>query len=110
MKYTGKALIEQEQDRADSKFSCENPYHRDNVNVPQGPRVGTEGAHTAKRSNFLEQKTQRQPLADMVTAGFTSRDDKLEANGGDHEVPESGGIDSNSKIKRFKNSIAKYKK
>ena len=37
-----------------------NPYAVENVNQPQGPRVGNEGAHTAKRGNFLDAKAERQ--------------------------------------------------
>jgi len=106
-------LKEAESDRRDTadertKFS-RNPHARDNVNVAQGPRVGMEGAHKAKRGNFLDQKAERKPLADMVTRAFAGRAAELEANPGEHEVPDSGGIDSNSQVKRFTARKTKYK-
>jgi hypothetical protein len=111
----GRVRIEKEakadrRDTADerTKFS-RNPHARDNVNVPQGPRVGMEGAHKAKRSNFLDAKAERQPLADMVTGAFAGRAAELEKNPGQHEVPESGAIKSNSQVDRFKAKRSKYK-
>jgi len=86
-----------------------NPYAVENVNQPQGPRVGNEGAHTAKRGNFLDAKAERQPLADQVMSAFAGRAAELERNPGEHEVPESGGIDSNSQIKRFAARKNKYR-
>jgi len=86
-----------------------NPYSVENVNQPQGPRVGNEGAHTAKRGNFLDAKAERQPLADQVMSAFAGRAAELERNPGEHEVPESGGIDSNSQIKRFAARKNKYR-
>ena len=86
-----------------------NPHARDNVNVAQGPRVGTAGAHKAKRANFLDQKEERRPLADVITRAFAGRAAELEANPGEHEVPDAGGIDSNSQIKRFTARKNKYK-
>jgi len=86
-----------------------NPYSVENVNQPQGPRVGNEGAHTAKRGNFLDAKAERQPLADQVMSAFAGRATELERNPGEHEVPESGGIDSNSQIRRFAARKNKYR-
>jgi len=86
-----------------------NPHSVRNVNVPMGPRVGTEGAHTAKRGNFLDAKAERQPLADSVMAAFSGRAAELEANPGEHEVAGSGGIDSDSQVRRFAARKSKYK-
>jgi len=86
-----------------------NPHSRENVNVPQGPRVGMEGAHQAKRGNFLDAKAERQPLADQVMAAFGHRAQELEANPGEHEVPESGEIEANSQVKRFSARRTRYK-
>ena len=86
-----------------------NPYSVENVNQPQGPRVGNEGAHTAKRGNFLDAKAERQPLADQVMSAFAGRATELERNPGEHVVPESGGIDSNSQIRRFAARKNKYR-
>lgn len=87
-----------------------NPYSRDNVNVPQGPRHGNEGAHKAKRGNFLDAKASREPIAEVIMNAFSSRAKELEMNPGEHEVPESGNIDSNSGIKRFTARKSKYAK
>jgi len=78
-----------------------NPHAVDNVNAPMGPRTGNAGAHAAKRGNFLDEKESRRPLADSVTAAFSRRAAELEANPGEHETPGSGGIDSNSQVRRF---------
>ena len=86
-----------------------NPHGVDNVNAPMGPRTGNPGAHSAKRGNFLDEKASRQPLADFVTNAFDNRARELEANPGEHEVPESGGIDSNSQVKRFTARKNKYR-
>lgn len=95
--------------RTESRMDVRNPYGRDNVNVPMGPRVGNEGAHSAKRGNFLDQKASRGPIADQIMAAFSRRASELEANPGEHEVPESGGIDSNSGIRRFAERKSKYR-
>ena len=86
-----------------------NPHAVDNVNAPMGPRTGNEGAHTAKRGNFLDAKEERRPLADSVTAAFSQRAAELEANPGEHETPGAGGIDSNSQVRRFTARKSKYK-
>lgn len=91
-------------DRPDTREAgefCRNPYGRDNVNVAQGPRVGNEGAHQAKRGRFLDEKESRAPIAEAIMSAFGDRAAELEQNPGEHEVPESGGIDSNSGIRRF---------
>ena len=105
-------LKEAESDRPDTadertRFS-RNPHARDNVNVPQGPRVGMAGAHLAKRGNFLDAKAERQPLADMIERAFAGRAAELEANPGEHEVAESGAIKSNVQVERFAARKNKY--
>lgn len=111
--YLGHVRIEKSNsaDRPDHRDETRgrNPHARDNVNVAQGPRVGNTGAHKAKRGNFLDQKAERQPLADMVERAFARRAGELEANPGEHEIPGEGGIDSNSQIKRFAARKTKYK-
>jgi hypothetical protein len=90
-------------------METKNPHSVANVNQPQGPRVGNEGAHKAKRGNFLDAKAERAPLADQVMNAFSKREAELEANPGEHEVAESGGIDSNSQVKRFAARKNRYK-
>jgi hypothetical protein len=103
-------------DRSDSKdqrtsteSKTQNPHARLNVNVPQGPRTGNEGAHPAKRSNFKDAKSERAPLADQIMRAFGVRQSELEQNPGEHEVPGSGGIDSNSQVRKFRSSKSRYK-
>jgi len=90
-----------------SSWSCENQYHRDNVNVAQGPRVGTEGAHSAKRTNFAQDKAERQVLADTIARGFAGRDAELEANPGEKLVRGSGGIASNNPPRQLRKATQK---
>jgi hypothetical protein len=87
-----------------------NPYAAANVNQAQGPRTGNTGAHAAKRGNFQDEKAARQPLADQIMSAFSQRAGELESNPGEHEMPESGGIRSNSQINRFavRRSRARY--
>lgn len=90
-------------------METKNPHSVKNVNQPQGPRVGNEGAHRAKRGNFLDAKAERAPLADQVMRAFAGREAELDKNGGEHEFPGEGGIDSNSQVKRFAARKNKYK-
>lgn len=53
-----------------------NPHAVVNVNAPMGPRTGNEGAHSAKRGNFLDAKASRQPLADEVQGLLEARGQK----------------------------------
>lgn len=86
-------------DRADSYTHSQeiyrNPHARENVNVPQGPRLGMAGAHEAKRGNFKAAKAERQPLADMVTGSFARRGRSTR----DEESPGLEPIKANSKEK-----------
>ena len=50
-----------------------NPHSVANVNQPQGPRTGNEGAHRAKRGRFLDEKESRAPLADFIERAFAGR-------------------------------------
>ena len=90
-----------------SAWSCENPYHVDNVNQAQGPRVGTAGAHSAKRTNFTADKAERQVLADIVARGFEGRAAELEANPGEKLVKGAGGIASNNPPRQLRRATAK---
>lgn len=103
--YTAKTRIlkSTSADRADTRTNTvgRNEYARDNVNVAQGPRVGTTGAHAAKRANFLEEKEARYVISDSITRAFARRNAELQANPGEHEVPESGGISSTTQVQRF---------
>ena len=87
-------------DKRDEHFG-RNPHARDNVNVPQGPRTGNEGAHLAKRGNFKAAKAERAPLAEHIERAFAAREVRDYA---EHDFPNDGSIDENSHIKKFKNS------
>ena len=101
LKYSGKVLIEKEKDTTTRTAESirRNPHARDNVNVPQGPRVGNDGSHDAKRGNFKTAKEERAPLADFITRGFEARgqDDK------EHRNPGLESISADSK-RKFKSS------
>jgi len=75
-----------------------NPHGVENVNAPMGPRVGNEGAHKAKRGNFLDAKAERQPLADMVVGAFDKRYSEAVKNGGEHEFPREGKLMKTAKL------------
>jgi len=83
-----------------------NPYSRENVNVPMGPREGNEGAHAAKRGRFLAAKAERAPLADAIEAAYGHR--QLQ-DYEEHDFPEDGSIDENSHIKKFRASRSRYR-
>ena len=109
--YHGKTYIEKSStadrpDRRDESFG-RNPHARDNVNVAQGPRTGNAGAHDAKRGRFLAEKAERYELSDHITRAFEGRAKELEANPGEHEVHDSGEIESNQH-QRFKARKEKY--
>ena len=86
--------------RTENAAFARNKYARDNVNVPMGPRTGNAGAHPAKRGNFQDAKAERAPLADTIMKAFAGRAAALEANPGEHEVPESGSVSANT-LARF---------
>ena len=90
-------------------MNTKNPYAKENVNVAQGPRVGNSSPRAGKRGVFLDSKAERQPLADEIERAFAARDRELEANPGEHEVPESGGIDSDSQVRRFAARKSRYR-
>jgi len=79
-------------------METKNPHSVKNVNQPQGPRVGNEGAHRAKRGNFKAAKEERAPLAKMVEDAYAVREMRDYA---EHDFPEDGSIDENSHIKKF---------
>jgi len=102
--YIEKTTSADRPDRRDLGSFCENPYHRDNVNVAMGPRQGNEGAHSAKRGNFKAAKAERLPLAEEIMKAFGEREIR---DYEEHEFPESGAIDSNSHVRRFRSSRQK---
>lgn len=94
--YTNKSKIEKIRDTSTTSFSCENPYHVDNVNQPQGPRLGNAAAHDAKRGEFMKAKEARYPLADRVMGMFSTREKNLEQNPGESVARDGGSISSNN--------------
>ena len=55
-----------------SSWSCENQYHKDNVNVAMGPRDGNRGT-PSKRSDFVAAKAEREPLAASILNAYGAR-------------------------------------
>ena len=96
------AKVANEKDsRTDTMAYCENPHHRDNVNVAQGPRTGNAGAHDAKRANFKAAKEERRASALAIEQAYGARQLNDYA---EHDFPEDGSIGENSHIRQFKNS------
>jgi hypothetical protein len=77
-----------------SAWSCENRYHRDNVNVSMGPRTGNDGT-PQKRSDFISAKAERAPLADSINEAYGARAQQ------DRVDPKMTGIRPVVKPKRF---------
>lgn len=59
-------------DEKASDWSCDNQYHKDNVNVAMGPRTGNTGT-PEKRSDFVSAKAEREPLADSILSAYGAR-------------------------------------
>ena len=76
-----------------STWSCDNQYHRDNVNVAQGPRTGNHGM-PAKRSEFNSAKASREPLATMIQDAYAARQREYE----DFEYSTGGSIHDNTRV------------
>ena len=97
MKYSGKVLIEKEQDTAarTPESIRTNMYNRTNVNVAQGPRMGNDGS-VEKRQSFKAQKAEREPIANMITDAFAARDPK------DHIQRNLEGIESDVPPRKLK--------
>ena len=77
-----------------SAWSCENMYHKDNVNVAQGPRTGNPGT-ASKRSEFITAKAERAPVADVIASAYGAR------NEADSIDPKLEGIRPVVKPKKF---------
>ena len=106
--YTGKVRIEKTapSDRKDTATKSDkrfagNPHGVTNVNQPQGPRTGNEGAHSAKRGNFLAAKEARAPLAEYIEDAYRARELSDYA---DHDFPKEGAIEEDVAVKRFAKS------
>jgi hypothetical protein len=77
-----------------SAWSCENMYHKDNVNVAMGPRTGNPGT-PEKRSDFVAAKEERVPLADSILKAYGDRAQR------DHVDPVTEPIRAVVRPKRF---------
>jgi hypothetical protein len=55
--------------------STANRYHRDNVNVAQGPKMGNHGT-PSKRDDFIAAKTDREPVATLIQDAYAARTPK----------------------------------
>ena len=81
-------------DEKASAWSCENMYHKDNVNVAMGPRTGNKGT-PVKRSDFVDAKAERVPLADSILSAYGERAQR------DYIDPKLEGIRPVVKPKKF---------
>ena len=90
MKYSGKVLRNEEINPGSK--SVKNPHARDNVNVAQGPRTGTDGT-MSKRTDFKAAKSEREPLATMIQDAYAKRQHEYE----DFEYTNGGSIEDNVK-------------
>jgi hypothetical protein len=81
-------------DEKASAWSCDNQYHKDNVNVAMGPRTGNTGT-PEKRSDFVSAKAEREPLADSILSAYGERAQR------DYVDPRMEGIRPIVKPKRF---------
>ena len=83
----------------DSRYR--NPHSVANVNAPMGPRMGNEGAHSAKRGNFLDAKASRQPLAEQVQQLLEARGRKHQEHLAEWDTEPGMGSDDEVTPKRF---------
>ena len=57
-----------------SPFSAKgNAKSVSNVNQAQGPRTGNSSARPGKRTDFVDDKQQRAPLADVIADAYAAR-------------------------------------
>ena len=75
-------------------WSCENQYHKDNVNVAMGPRDGNRGT-PSKRSDFVAAKAEREPLAASILNAYGARAQD------DYVNPKLESIRSDVKPRKF---------
>ena len=97
--------IEREADRAarTSADICQNQYHRDNVNVAQGPRTGNPGT-ASKRSDFVAAKASREPIATMIQDAYVARAHEYK----EFEYTNGGSIHDNTRAS-FKSKSKSFK-
>ena len=86
--------IEREADRAarTSADICQNQYHKDNVNVAQGPQTGNLGT-PKKRGEFNTAKASREPVATMIQAAYVARAHEYK----EFEYTNGGSIHDNTR-------------
>ena len=76
-----------------------NRYHKDNVNVAQGPRTGNSSPRTGKRATFLDSKAEREPIATAIEDAFAAREERDYA---DKTFPKQGAIEPDVKPRKLK--------
>ena len=97
-----KGAVKRAKDSAAS-WTCENMYHKDNVNVAQGPRMGNQALDTAKRREFVAAKEAREPLATMIQDAYAARQHEYQ----DFEYTNGGSIHDNTRAEFNKKSRVK---
>jgi hypothetical protein len=90
----GPVRVERETDRASRTPDAirRNQHHRDNVNVPMGPRMGNPSVGT-KRADFVAAKAEREPLAAMIQDAYAARQHEY----ADFEYTNGGSIHDNTR-------------
>ena len=86
-----KGAVKRAKDSAAS-WTCENMYHKDNVNVAQGPRTGNPGT-ASKRSDFVAAKASREPIATMSQVAYVARAHEYK----EFEYTNGGSIHDNTR-------------
>lgn len=89
-----------------AKWDCKNPYAVDNVNQAQGPRTGVQGL-AGKRSDFIEDKKAKAPLARVITDAYARRAHEYK----EFEYTNGGSIhdNTNERVARHKGKISRSK-
>ena len=98
-----KGAVKRAKDSAAS-WTCENMYHKDNVNVAQGPRMGNKNLDQAKRTEFNAAKASREPLATMIQDAYAARQHEYE----EFEYTNGGSIHDNTRAS-FKSKSKSFK-
>lgn len=78
-----------------------NPHAVDNVNQAMGPRTGNHGM-PAKRSDFIDGKSERSNLADSINRAYAMRSPTTNSKTKTTIDPTLEGVEENVKPRKFK--------
>lgn len=91
--YSGRARIAENPNPG--MTTTRNPHAVDSVNQRQGPRTGNSSARPGKRQDFVDDKQDRAPLADVINRAYAQRGQGRR----DHVNPALEGIHSDTQVK-----------